>query len=116
MTKADHIRTVKYFLGISLGGGLLFSGSSVLCRCVSLKTSLIIGLLGFFIGAMALPEMEKGIIKNEVMYQVLIGVLLCITAAFIFNASTEWYFIAVLLGALIGYLSPFWLKYVQLPC
>lgn len=103
-------------MAISLGTGVLFAASSALCRCLSFEKNIIVGALGFFLGALALPEMEKGIIKRPATYQVVVGVFMGLSATLIFNTEPSWHLAGALSGAIIGYLAPYWLKGVQLPC
>ncbi|MDY6867804.1 MAG: hypothetical protein SVT56_07845 [Chloroflexota bacterium] len=83
---------------------------------MTIEQSLVVGLFGFYIGALALPELEKNFLKNPALYQVIIGALMGLTAPYVFNASLEWFIGGIIIGVLIGYLAPYWLKGVQLPC
>ena len=74
------------------------------------------GLLGVFLGALVLPELEKKLFKRPVVYQIIVGLFLGLGIAYVFEATPEWYATSILLGGFFGSLTRYWWKGISLPC
>ena len=109
-------RLFKYIAIISLGAGLLFYLASLLCNCTDSSKHLFIGMLGVFIGALAVPEIEEKLIKYKMSYQISIGVLLGALIVFIIGSGSEWYLAGIIGGGIFGASTPIWINGLQLPC
>lgn len=105
-------RTASVTITISVIFGMLFVFGSVLGSNEGFDRHLKIGLLGLFIGALAVPELEDKLIKHPIVYQSIVGVLLGVCAVYMLGLPVEWYFIGMVGGFLLGYLAPFWVKHI----
>lgn len=114
--KIMPIKSIKIILLVSIGAGVLFILSSLLCNCSELDNSLYIGFFGLFVGILVAPEVEKKLIKHKAAYHLFFGALFGIATAYIFGAGIDWYFVALLGGGLFGLATPVWYHGIHLPC
>ncbi len=66
-------------------------------------------------GLLAAPEFKPSLYKNIALYQVVCGALAGMSAAAAFFPNAEAVILGLLLGGLLGWLAPYWLKHMPLP-
>jgi hypothetical protein len=109
-------KIAKWVALISLGFGALFYLVSLFCHCTDKVRHLNVALLGGFVGALAVPEIDKRLLKNKFAYQTTIGVLLGVVLVYLFGSDTEMYLAGIIIGGVFGASTPIWIKGLQLPC
>jgi tryptophan-rich sensory protein len=88
-------------------GGLRFgySGKSIAGLAAS----------GAILGSIAAPEFEPKLFRYPAVWQMLFAIAGCVVLAVAAEAPAEGYFLAVVAGAVLGYIAPIWIKYIHLP-
>ena len=89
------------FGGLNLG----FSATSIL----------FLGGAGAIFGLIGAPELEPKAFRHPTLWQMLFAVLGCTLLAVGLNAPPEGYAMAVVVGAVLGYLAPYWIKHIHAP-
>lgn len=105
--------TIAVIAAVVMGG--LFAVFGGLAHGYTLRN---IGLLfssGALIGAMSGPELEPKAFRFPTLWQVITCAFGFIAGAIYFRASPEGVALAALVGIILGYLAPYWLKHVQIP-
>ena len=70
---------------------------------------------GAMVGAIAAPELEPKVFRYPALWQVSFAVVGCVLAAAAWDAPVEGYLLAVVGGAVLGYIAPVWIKRLQVP-
>ena len=76
---------------------------------------LLLAVVGVLFGAVAAPEIEPGLFRYPVLWQVSFTVMGCIMVAALLGLSFEGYGLAAMVGIIAGYLGPYWIRQVRLP-
>lgn len=92
--------------------GMLFGG---LANEFETRALVVYGFIGAFLGAVGAPEVEPKYFKYPAIWQVTFATFGCVLFAHSVAASYEGYLVAVLIGIILGYTAPFWIKYVVFP-
>ena len=112
----SSFKKIGVFLLITFSGALLFLGSCYAFCDVRGDALLQVGILGLFLGALAVPEIDDKIIKFPVTYQTFIGTGGGVLLGHLVSATTETYIFGGILGAVIRFLAHYWLESINLPC
>lgn len=91
---------------------VLLGGISVGYSPISI---LLLAAVGVLFGAVAAPEIEPGLFRHPILWQVSFTVLGCILVAALLGAAFEGYALAAIVGIVAGYLGPYWIRQVRLP-
>lgn len=105
----------KLAVGFSLAMAVVFFILGGIAHGFSLKMSLFYFFLGAFLGAVAAPELEPKAFRWPVLWQISFAVIGCLVFAASVSAPLEGYILAGLLGVILGYSAPYWIKHVQGP-
>ncbi|THG80077.1 hypothetical protein E5198_14000 [Pseudomonas sp. A-1] len=70
---------------------------------------------GAIIGAVAAPYIEPESFKYPITWQVCCSVLGCLLVALYLRAGLEGYALAAMVGVILGYTAPYWVKHIQAP-
>jgi len=70
---------------------------------------------GATLGAIAAPYIEPKAFKRPIAWQVCCSVIGCLLVALYVHAGPEGYALAVIIGVILGYTAPFWVKHIQAP-
>lgn len=70
---------------------------------------------GAILGAIGAPEIEPKVFRYPALWQMSFATIGCVLLAVAMDAPLEGYMLAVLVGLMLGYLAPFWIKYIQAP-
>ena len=76
---------------------------------------LFVSLFGFFIGLIAAPEIDKQAFPKPAIFQVLSGLMAGLVIGVAFSLDTDKIMFLAILGGVLGWLAPYWIKYVQIP-
>ena len=101
--------------GFALAMGLVFLVLGGITRGFSLRLSMFHFGLGIFLGAIGAPELEPKLFRSPVLWQVSFAVVGCVMFAASVSAPLEGYALAISVGAILGYLAPYWIRHVQGP-
>lgn len=75
----------------------------------------IVAAFGVFTGLLAAPEFDKKAFKKPALFQTTSGLLAGATLGAFFTIQLELIILSSLIGGFLGWLAPFWLKYIQIP-
>ncbi len=99
--------------------GLLFSCAFGLISLVfyfgEWDRLLFVSLFGFFIGLIAAPEIDKKAFPNPAIFQVFSGLMAGLVIGVAFSLDIDKIILLTILGGVLGWLAPYWIKYVQIP-
>jgi len=106
-------------LGISVGCGMVlgfvFAVLSLLFREGGADEHGILFCLGFFVGLVGAPEIFPEHFRNAAMFQTSSGAIAGLFGGLAFSTSLEAAILGLLLGGLLGWLAPYWVKHVRIP-
>lgn len=91
-------------LGILLGG--LHTGYSP-------KKILLWAITGAAIGGMMVPEFEPNSVRVPALWQMTFGGIGGLLFAMALDGSAQSMFASTLIGVALGFLAPYWLKYIN---
>jgi len=92
--------------------GVIFGG---LIYGYEVRTVVLFGLMGAFLGGIAAPVVEPKYFKNPVIWQIIFAVIGCSLFAFSINASVTGHAVAVITGLILGATARYWIKYASFP-
>jgi hypothetical protein len=101
------------FLSTFLGVLFIFFGGMSLGFSVESVTFL--GVAGAVFGMIGAPEIEPKAFKHPILWQVFFSSVGSVLFATALRASAEGYVLAILIGLVLGYLAPYWIKHIQVP-
>ena len=76
---------------------------------------LVASSFGLFLGLMAAPEIEPKKFKHGWLLQISSGTIAGIVFGFFLQLSSESISICSIIGGLIGWLAPLWVKHASIP-
>ena len=106
---------LKFSILLCLSVGAVFSIFSIVLYFGDWLRALFVFLFGLFVGALAIPEIETEAVKNPVLFQTVVGIVGGSIAAVAFQTDFEYVIYSSIIGALLGFTSHYWIKYVQIP-
>lgn len=109
------MKAIQISLISSFGFAFLFGLPTLLFYFGDWKKILIVTLLGLFIGFIAAPEIEPKAFKSAWLIQLVGGLFAGGIMGTLFLSSPEEISISVICGGFLGWLTPFWVKHVQIP-
>ena len=72
-------------------------------------------VVGVFLGLLAAPSIEPKAFKHAWAYELLSGAMAGVLIGFIFIGSGEAVAVGALLGGVLGYTAPYWIKHAPIP-
>jgi hypothetical protein len=99
----------------SAGFALLFAAFSLVLYFGEWERLIFAICSGLFIGLLAAPEIEPIAFKNAWLFQTICGAISGVFLALGFQLNIEAVLFASLVGALIGWSAPIWVKHVPIP-
>ena len=109
------MKWLKISIISSVSFSVVFSIFSLLFYFGDWNRLFVIAIFGVFIGLLAAPEFDKKEFKMPTLFQVFCGAIAGGIAANYFTTDTEIIIFSFIIGSILGWLTPFWLKYVQIP-
>ncbi len=109
------ITAMKTLFLCSLGFALLLSFFSLIFYFGDWTRLAIVSTFGFFIGFIGALEIEPKAFKHAWLIQTVGGFVAGFTAGLFFQLSGANLLVASIIGTILGWLAPFWLKYVAFP-
>ena len=103
------------FIGLLAVGTAVAFGVSVWMRGLSMSGVLLGATFGFTLGVVGAPELIPRAFRFPALWQIGWAVMGSVLVAYQLDAPGEGYALAVVLGGLLGWSSPFWIKDVPLP-
>ena len=112
-----HTRRSKAGLIIAIVAG--FAAAFALLGGLSIGFSApalaLLSVAGGFFGAIAAPEIEPRAFRRPALWQIGFSVIGCVLVAALLGANAEGYGLAAMLGILLGFFAPSWIKHLTLP-
>jgi len=106
-------------LKVSVLGGLLtatvFGVFSLVFYFGDWKRFAVVFSLGLFVGLLAAPEFEPDAFKYPRLFQSFSGAASGALVGVVFSFPSEYIFMTSIIGGVIGWLAPFWVKHVPIP-
>jgi hypothetical protein len=115
MPRAKPIAGWKVALFTSFALAVLFAAFGGISTGYTWRSMGFLALAGAVLGAIAAPDLEPTAFKNTTVWQMFFAILGCLLLAFHLKAEPVGYFIAVLVGATLGFYARHWTKYINLP-
>jgi hypothetical protein len=110
-----NMKALKLAATYGLSSGALFAAFSLIFHFGEWHRLLLVFGIGIFVGLVGAPEIEPKVFKNAWKLQLISGITAGILIALVFNLSTDAIAVSALLGGLIGWSAPFWVKHVPIP-
>jgi hypothetical protein len=115
MAVRESLKRHWRFIGLWVVGTAVAFGVSVWMRGLSMSGVLIGSTVGFTLGVLAVPELFPRAFRFPALWQIGWAVMGSVLVAYQLDAPGEGYALAVVLGGLLGWSSPFWIEHVPLP-
>lgn len=109
------MEALKISIISSFGFAIFFAIFSVFFYFGDWTRLWIVFFLGFFIGLVAAPEIEPKAFKMPWMLQLFSGLVAGLIAGLFFDLNPTYIVMVTLLGGLLGWLAPFWVKHIGVP-
>ncbi len=106
---------IKLMLMSSFGVAMIFSVFSLIFYFGNWPRLFIVFTAGFFIGLVAAPEFDQKAFKYPALCQFLSGCLAGGAVAALFTFDLELMLMSGFIGGFVGWLTPYWLKYIPVP-
>ena len=110
-----RVKALKVSVICGLGGALIFAAFSLVFYFGEWARLALVFVMGLFIGLIAAPELEPKAFKMAWLYQLGSGVVAGLLVGLAFNLGAETIMLTTLLGGLLGWSAPFWVKHVPIP-
>ena len=110
-----NLNKIKEAILISLGLAILFGSFSLIFYFGDWLRFAIVFLVGLFVGALAFPELNPKCCKYPTLYQISVGAVAGFLGGFAFNATIETSVSIAIIGGLLGFTAPYWLKHAPIP-
>lgn len=75
----------------------------------------LLACAGIFVGVVAAPSIEPKAFRHAWAYELVFGCLAGAVLGWVLGSRVEVVGIGALLGGILGYLAPYWVKHVQIP-
>ncbi len=105
-----HKLQVVAFSILFFGG--IFSAVSLIFYFGDWQRLALLSSTGVFVGLVAAPSIEPKVFKHVWAYELLFGALAGTMLGLLYGAGAEAVGVGTLLGGLLGYLAPYWIKHV----
>ena len=105
----------KFAVLCAIGFGVGFGFISMVFYFGDWKRLFIVLCMGVFVGLLAAPEFKPKLYKNIALFQIFCGAIAGLLGALAFVPSAESAILGLLLGGLLGWLAPYWLKHMPIP-
>jgi len=109
------MKSILFTLKVSILVGLTFGSVSLLFYFGDWSRFVLVSVFGFSVGAIAAPEIDASLFKNGWAFQILGGLLGGASFSLFVTTDMQMVFAVAILGGLIGWLGPFWVKHIQVP-
>ena len=80
-----------------------------------LRSVVLLAASGLLLGAIAAPELEPQAFRYPAVWQVFFGALAGVALMVARAHSSEAIVAGAVVGGLLGFLAPYWLKHLQVP-
>jgi hypothetical protein len=113
--KSSNVSGIKVAILVAVIMGIVFAIFGGLSEGFHLQSLGILFFCGFLIGAMAAPELEPKAFRFPTVWRITTCTLGFIVGAIYLKASLENIALAAFVGAILGYLAPYWIKHFPIP-
>lgn len=98
---------VIFALAFVVFGGMRFG--------YSLKSIISLAFAGVAFGFISAPEIVPKAFTSPTLWQISSSISGCLILAFAMSSPQEGYLLAVVVGLILGFLAPYWVKHIQIP-
>ena len=109
------MKWLKLSIICSLSGAIIFGVFSLVFYYGDWSRFSLVTTIGFFVGLLSAPEFDRKSFKNPALFQVVSGSIVGAIAGEMFGLDVEGIIILLIAGGFLGWLSPYWIKYVTIP-
>lgn len=105
----------KIVAACSLGTGALFGALSLTFYFGDWQRLALLFCMGLLVGLLAAPVLDPKLFKNPGLFQSIGGALAGALAGAAIQPNPESIVAGLFVGGVIGWLTPWWLKHIQIP-
>jgi hypothetical protein len=109
------MKSILFTIKVAVLTGLVFGSLSLLFYFGDWSRFLLVSLFGFAVGTIAAPEIDASLFKNGWALQIFGGLFGGVSFSLLVTTDMQMVFAVAILGGLIGWLGPFWIKHIQVP-
>jgi hypothetical protein len=102
-------------IAIVVGFAMAFALLGGLSIGFSVPGIALLSVAGALFGAIAAPEIEPRAFRRPALWQTGFAILGCLLVAALLGAGADGYALAAVLGIILGFLAPHWIKHLSLP-
>lgn len=106
---------LKISLYCALGGAVLFGVIGLLTGGGKMAPGIMAAVLGLLLGLIAAPEFEPKAFRHAALYQTSCGAIAGFLLGGWLLGSLSTAAMAAMIGGLLGWLAPMWIRHVQGP-
>jgi len=110
-----NMHALKAVLICTIGVAFLFSLFSLVFYFGDWTRLAILFFMGAFLGLIGAPELEPKAFKSPWLFQLIGGAVSGAISGLLLSASIEATFVLTLIGGVLGWLAPYWLKHAPIP-
>ena len=99
----------------AVGFAILFVALGGISHGYSPRSVAFLAVSGFLLGAIAAPELEPKAFRHPAVWQVFFGALGGVVLCAAMSLSAEANVAGAIIGGLLGFLAPYWVKHLQVP-
>ncbi len=111
----SNLNKMKEAILISIGFAILFSLFSLIFYFGDWIRFVFVFLTGLFVGALAFPELNSKCCKYPTLYQISVGCIAGFLGGVALNATIETSVSIAVIGGVLGFTAPYWLKHAPIP-
>ncbi|SAI73199.1 Uncharacterised protein [Bordetella ansorpii] len=109
------MKALKISLSCALGGAALFGLIGLATGGGKMAQGVMAATLGLLLGLIAAPEFEPNAFRHAALYQTSCGAIAGFMLAGWLSSSLSTAAMAAVIGGLLGWLAPMWVRHVQGP-
>jgi len=106
---------LKLALVVAVALALVFVIFGGIAHGYTWRNVALLASAGAVIGAIGAPYIEPQAFRHPTLWQMFFSVLGCVLLAVYLSAGADGYALAIVVGIVIGYLAPYWVKHIQVP-
>lgn len=114
MSRAN-VSGLKLAISVAIALAIVFVVFGGFAHGFTMRNVAWLAISGAIFGAIGAPWVEPKAFRYPTLWQIFFSVFGCLLLAGFLQSSAEGYVLAVVVGIILGYLAPYWVKHVQVP-